>query len=205
MERLMPTDPFLDDGSRIVTLEAFDFIFRNELKRAVRAQNFLTLLMIETTPVPKHERATVDSPAGGLVGGDVRETDLVAEGDAGRVWVLLLDTDLRNSMSVVDRLLSRFRHYGFSHANRHRDRGRLLSDARNGRRVAAAGGGSAGGAQRIGDPLRLRGAGPVCRLSRVFKPRVSSVILGPALPLMVRNKDEPGSAVRLACGEYPRA
>jgi hypothetical protein len=111
---MMPTDPFLDDGSRIVTLEAFDFIFRNELKRAVRAQNFLTLLMLESTPVPKHERATVMRQLAGLVGGDVRETDLVAEGDAGRVWVLLLDTDLRNSMSVVDRLLSRFRHYGFS-------------------------------------------------------------------------------------------
>ena len=49
----MPTDPFLDDGSRVVTLEAFDFIFRNELKRAVRAQNFLTLLQLETTPVPQ--------------------------------------------------------------------------------------------------------------------------------------------------------
>ena len=37
----MATDPFLDDSSRVVTLEAFDFIFRNELKRAVRAQNFV--------------------------------------------------------------------------------------------------------------------------------------------------------------------
>ena len=49
-----------------------------------------------------------------LVGGDVRETDLVAEGEGGRVWVLLLDTDIRNSMPVLDRLLARFRHYEFS-------------------------------------------------------------------------------------------
>jgi hypothetical protein len=110
----MPTDPFLDDGSRVVTLEAFDFIFRNELKRAVRAQNFLTLLLLETSPVARHERSNVIRQLARLIGGDVRETDLVAEGEGGRVWVLLLDTDLRSSMSVVDRLLSRFRHYEFS-------------------------------------------------------------------------------------------
>jgi hypothetical protein len=110
----MQGEPFLDDASRIVTLEAFDFIFRNELKRAVRAQNFLTLLQLETTPVAKHERANVIRQLTRLVAGDVRETDLVAEGEGGRVWLLLLDTDLRNSMAVVDRLLSRFRHYEFS-------------------------------------------------------------------------------------------
>ena len=110
----MRTDPFLDDSSRVVTVEAFDYIFKNELKRAVRAQNFLTLLQLETSPVPKHERSGIVRQLARLVGGDVRETDLVAEGESGRVWVLLLDTDLRNSMSVVDRLLSRFRHYEFS-------------------------------------------------------------------------------------------
>jgi len=110
----MATDPFVDDGSRIVTLEAFDFIFRNELKRAVRAQNFLTLLRLETSPPVKTERSNVPRQLARLVGGDVRETDLVAEGEAGRVWVLLLDTDLRSSMPVLDRLLSRFRHYQFS-------------------------------------------------------------------------------------------
>ena len=110
----MPTDPFLDESARVVTVEAFDYIFRNELKRAVRAQNFLTLLQLESSPVPKHERASVIRQLARMVGGDVRETDLVAEGESGRVWVLLLDTDLRNSMSVVDRLVSRFRHYEFS-------------------------------------------------------------------------------------------
>jgi hypothetical protein len=110
----MATDPFLDDSSRVVTIEAFDFILRNELKRAVRAQNFLTLLRLETSPVARTERSTITRQLARLVGGDVRETDLVAEGEGGRVWVLLLDTDLRNSMSVLDRLLSRFRHYEFS-------------------------------------------------------------------------------------------
>jgi hypothetical protein len=110
----MATDPFLDDSARVVTIEAFDFILRNELKRAVRAQNFLTLLKLETTPVVRAERPAITRQLARLVGGDVRETDLVAEGESGRVWVLLLDTDLRHSMSVLDRLLSRFRHYEFS-------------------------------------------------------------------------------------------
>jgi hypothetical protein len=111
----MPTDPFLDGDERIVTLEAFDFIFRNELKRAVRAQNFLTLLLLDTTtPTARHERAPVVRQVAQLVSSDVRETDLVSVGEAGRVWLLLLDTDLPRSMSVVDRLLARFRHYQFS-------------------------------------------------------------------------------------------
>jgi len=110
----MVTDPFLDDSSRVVTVEAFEYIFRNELKRAVRAQNFLTLLQLETSPVLKHERSNVVRQLARLVCGDVRETDVVSEGERGRVCVLLLDTDLRSAMVVVDRLLSRFRHYEFS-------------------------------------------------------------------------------------------
>jgi hypothetical protein len=106
-------DPFLDDSGRIVTPEAFDFIFRNELKRAVRAQNFLTLLQLAPTPVPARERPRVVRQLSRLAGGDLRETDLVSEG-RGRVSVLLLDTDLRNALSVIERLLSRFRHYVFS-------------------------------------------------------------------------------------------
>jgi hypothetical protein len=108
----MPTDPFLDESGRLVTLEAFDFILRNELKRAQRAQNFLTLLVV-TTPPDIWERAIIVRQLAGLVSLDVRETDLVAQGERGRVWVLLLDTDLENAMAVIDRLLARLRPYAF--------------------------------------------------------------------------------------------
>ena len=110
----MANDPFLDDSSHVVTLEAFDFVFRNELKRAVRAQNFLTLLQLETTPLAKHERAGVIRQLARLVGGALPDTHPLPEGETGRVWGPLLDTDLRTSMSGVDRLMSRFRHYEFS-------------------------------------------------------------------------------------------
>ena len=45
----MAVHPFLDEDSRVLTPEAFDFVFNNELKRAMRSQNYLTLLQIEAT------------------------------------------------------------------------------------------------------------------------------------------------------------
>ena len=46
----MASDPFLREDFRVLTPEAFDFVLNNELKRAVRSQNFLTLLLVEPTP-----------------------------------------------------------------------------------------------------------------------------------------------------------
>ena len=46
----MAGDPFLLEDFRVLTPEAFDFVLNNELKRAVRSQNFLTLLVVEPTP-----------------------------------------------------------------------------------------------------------------------------------------------------------
>ena len=36
----------------MLTPEAFDFVLNNELKRAVRSQNFLTLLVVEPVTEP---------------------------------------------------------------------------------------------------------------------------------------------------------
>jgi hypothetical protein len=111
----MAVDPFLDDESRVLTSEAFDFVLNNELKRAMRSQTFLTLLVIEATAgsVPEgrpHPTAEVAR----LISREVRETDLLTAGKAGRLSLVLLDADLQNSMRVVDRLVSRFAHYEFA-------------------------------------------------------------------------------------------
>ena len=51
----MTGDPFLREDFRVLTPEAFEFVLNNELKRAVRSQNFLTLLLVEPTPTdPEH-------------------------------------------------------------------------------------------------------------------------------------------------------
>ena len=103
-------------GDRVLTPEAFDFVLANELKRAVRSQNFLTLLLVEPTPrnperVPKAELVEELTR---LVSREVRETDLLSQTGAGQLSVVLLDSDLNNSMVVVERLMARFEHYEFA-------------------------------------------------------------------------------------------
>jgi hypothetical protein len=112
----MPGDPFLEEDSRVLTPEAFDFVLNNELKRALRSQNFLTLLVVEPTPRPPSppvDRSRAVQQVARVVSREVRETDLLSQTEEGRLSVVLLDADLPNSMRVVDRLMSRLEHYEF--------------------------------------------------------------------------------------------
>ncbi len=111
----MAVDPFQDEDSRVLTLEAFDFVLRNELKRALRSQNFLTLLVVDATAaVHNGQRSTLAAEVARVVSREVRETDLLCQNDEGQLSIVLLDADLPNSMRVVDRLLSRLEHYEFA-------------------------------------------------------------------------------------------
>ena len=115
----MAADPFLDKNSRVLTSEAFDFVLSNELKRAVRSQNFLTLVHVEPTirgaaGDGNGERDTAVREIAGLISRDVRETDLLSQTAPGRLSVVLLDADLQNSIGVIERLMSRLDHYVFS-------------------------------------------------------------------------------------------
>lgn len=113
------TPEFLDNDFRVLTPEAFEFVLSNELKRAVRAQNFLTLVLLQPTL-----RGAADHGAGGrdeavreiarLVSREVRETDLLAHTPPGRLSMVLLDADPQNSLAVIDRLMTRLEHYEFS-------------------------------------------------------------------------------------------
>jgi GGDEF domain-containing protein len=108
-------DPFVDDECRVLTSEAFDFVLSNELKRAMRSQTFLTLLVVEATA----EEGADTSPHPGreiarLISREVRETDLMTTDRPGRLLLALLDADLQNSMRVVDRLVSRFEDHQFA-------------------------------------------------------------------------------------------
>jgi hypothetical protein len=99
----------------VLTPEAFEFVLNNELKRAVRSQNFLTLLLVEPTltdpeRVPPSE---VVREVARLVSREVRETDLLSQTTDGQLSIVLLDSDLNNSMQVVDRLVAQFEYYKF--------------------------------------------------------------------------------------------
>lgn len=107
----MAADPFLEEDFRVLTPEAFDFVLTNELKRAVRSQNFLTLVTME----PRTPESAVDArQIARLVSREVRETDLLSASDQGRFSMVLLDADLPNSMRVIDRLMARLEHYQFA-------------------------------------------------------------------------------------------
>jgi len=93
----------------VLTPETFDVVLTNELKRAIRSQNFVTLVLIE--PRGRHAAEGVRQIAA-LVHPELRETDLLAVG-ASDVSMVLLDADLQNSRHVIDRVMARLGHYQF--------------------------------------------------------------------------------------------
>jgi hypothetical protein len=108
----MTADPFLRDDFRVLTPEAFDFVLNNELKRAVRSQNYLTHVLAEPRAEGREPQDAVQELAR-LIMREIRETDLVSASPDGRLSMVLLDADLQNSMRVIDRLLARLEHYQF--------------------------------------------------------------------------------------------
>jgi hypothetical protein len=113
----MAMDPFLEEDFRVLTPEAFEFVLTNELKRAVRSQNFLTLVIVEPSleggAAQSDERDEAVRDVARLISRDVRETDLLSHTGHGQLSVVLLDADLENSIRVVDRLMARLDHYQF--------------------------------------------------------------------------------------------
>ena len=106
------TEPFLNADFRVLTPEAFDFVLNNELKRAVRSQNFLTLVLL--LPHGQGERPDAVREIARVVSREVRETDLLSVEGEGRLSMVLLDADLSNSQRVIERLMTRLQHYQFS-------------------------------------------------------------------------------------------
>ncbi|MGH9408083.1 MAG: hypothetical protein ACRD1V_01360 [Vicinamibacterales bacterium] len=107
----MAAEPFLEEDFRVLTPEAFEFVLTNELKRAVRSQNFLTLVTMEPRAA---EGAAAARQIARLVSREVRETDLLSATTQGQFAMVLLDADLQNSMRVIDRLMARLEHYQFA-------------------------------------------------------------------------------------------
>ncbi|HEY3884485.1 MAG TPA: hypothetical protein VGL62_04715 [Vicinamibacterales bacterium] len=107
----MTAEPFLEEDFRVLTPEAFEFVLTNELKRAVRSQNFLTLVTMEPRVA---EGAAAARQIARLVSREVRETDLLSATERGQFAMVLLDADLQNSMRVIDRLMARLEHYQFA-------------------------------------------------------------------------------------------
>src|SRR3954454_1947428 len=111
------TSSFYEEGSRLLTPGAFEFVLESELKRAVRAQNFLTLVTLEASREWQGMLVTADDGTvrhvAQIIGRDIRDTDLIGRTDEGTLSVVLLDADFEHSTQVVERLVSRIEHYNF--------------------------------------------------------------------------------------------
>lgn len=111
------TDPFFEEGSRLLTAGAFEFVLDGELKRAVRSQNFLTLVVLETRREWEGLMVTADDgtveEVAQLVGREIRDTDLLGKTETGMLSLVLLDADFDSSTRVIDRLVSRIDSYDF--------------------------------------------------------------------------------------------
>ncbi len=118
----MTSSSFYEEGSKLLTPGAFEFVLESELKRAVRSQNFLTLVLIEASR--EWEGMTVSADDGtiqevaNLIGREVRDTDLLGHTERGTLALVLLDADFEHSTGVIDRLVARIESYEFATALR---------------------------------------------------------------------------------------
>jgi hypothetical protein len=108
---------FYEDNSKLLTPGAFEFVLYSELKRAVRSQNYLTLVTVEASREWEGMTVTADDgtlrEVAQLIGREVRDTDLIGHTDRGTLALVLLDADFEHSERVINRLVSRIENYEF--------------------------------------------------------------------------------------------
>ena len=113
----MTSSSFYEEGSKLLTPGAFEFVLENELKRAIRSQNYLTLVAVEASREWEGMTVTADEgtlhQVAQLIGREVRDTDLLGHIDKGTIALVLIDADFDHSTRVIDRLVSRIENYEF--------------------------------------------------------------------------------------------
>ncbi len=103
-------DEFFEEEGRLLTPHAFEFVLDGEMKRAVRSQNYLTLVVLETRREWDGMTMTADDglvdEVARIVGHEVRDTDLLGNTEIGVLSLVLLDADYDNCTKVIGRLVS---------------------------------------------------------------------------------------------------
>jgi diguanylate cyclase (GGDEF)-like protein len=107
------TADFYDETLRVLTREAFEFVLSNELRRAARSQDLLTLVLMDAAGDSPLEGERPMAEIARVVSDEVRGTDLLARTGGQQLSLVLFDADLTGSMGVIDRVLGRLSHYNF--------------------------------------------------------------------------------------------
>src|SRR5687767_7236866 len=102
----MTSNAFYEEGStQVLTAGAFEFVLDTELRRAVRSQNFLTLIVLETSREWEGMTITADDgtvhQVAQVITKEVRDTDLIGLTDRGVLSIVLIDADFEHSTHVI--------------------------------------------------------------------------------------------------------
>jgi hypothetical protein len=106
-----------ETNSTLLPGPVFASLLNTELKRAIRSQNYLTLVTIETSREWEGMTVTADEgtvqEVARVIGREIRGTDLLGLTERGTLGLVLLDADYEHSAGVIDRLISRIESYKF--------------------------------------------------------------------------------------------
>jgi GGDEF domain-containing protein len=118
----MAESVFYEEGSKLLTAVAFQFVLDRELARALRSQNFLTLVIVEASREWEGMTMTVDDAImhemAQLVSRDVRDIDVIGHLQRGTFALALVDADFEHSVHVIERFVARLESYEFPTALR---------------------------------------------------------------------------------------
>ena len=108
---------FFEGDSNLMTAAAFEFVLDSELKRAVRSQHYLTLVTLQATretdgSTVTAEESTVQAVAQ-LIGGELRDSDLIGHTDSGTLTMALLEADFEHAERVIRRMVARIEKHAF--------------------------------------------------------------------------------------------
>lgn len=103
---MMKTEEGILDGG------LFNFLVNMEIARAIRYQNYTTLLFIE--PDQQVEDRTKFDAFTRILKEEVRTTDVVGVVNENRCGVILHNTDLKNALVPCKRIRDRMKNYNFT-------------------------------------------------------------------------------------------
>ena len=103
---------------KLLAPTAFGFVLDRELKRAMRSNARLSIVVVETTRSVDGATVTADErtiqEVARLLNDEMRDHDLLGYTDGGTLSLLLRGTDYSCSVRVVDRLLARLETHQFA-------------------------------------------------------------------------------------------